>query len=247
MKCARPVLRYFGGKWRLAPWLISLMPKHATYVDPFCGAASVLFRKPPVERELLNDSSSSLIRYLRTVQNEGKKLAGEIRKTTITKSRWTKSLGSGLPLEMAIRSFHSIGTDGLWKNSGYRGHPIALAAWKTLPDAIRAAQERLRFVKISELDAFDVIRENDSAETFFYVDPPYVRATRSSSHVYEKEFSELDHSHLAGLLHGIVGKAMVSGYDCPLYGKLYAGWRTATHDALKDNAKKTKETVWMNY
>lgn len=33
----RPVLRYHGGKWRLAPRLVALMPRHRVYVEPFGG------------------------------------------------------------------------------------------------------------------------------------------------------------------------------------------------------------------
>jgi hypothetical protein len=29
----RPVLRYHGGKWRLAPWIIANLPAHRTYVE----------------------------------------------------------------------------------------------------------------------------------------------------------------------------------------------------------------------
>ncbi len=37
MSVKRPVLRYHGGKWKLAPWVIANMPKHRTYIEPFGG------------------------------------------------------------------------------------------------------------------------------------------------------------------------------------------------------------------
>lgn len=37
MKLRRPVLRYHGGKWKLAPWVVSFFPKHTVYVEPFGG------------------------------------------------------------------------------------------------------------------------------------------------------------------------------------------------------------------
>ena len=38
----RPALRYYGGKWNLAPWIISHFPKHLNYVEP-CGGAAMMF------------------------------------------------------------------------------------------------------------------------------------------------------------------------------------------------------------
>ena len=37
----RPVLRYHGGKWRLAPWIIAHLPVHRVYVEPFGGGGAV--------------------------------------------------------------------------------------------------------------------------------------------------------------------------------------------------------------
>lgn len=35
--CTRPAVRWFGGKWRLAPRLVKAMPPHRIYVEAFGG------------------------------------------------------------------------------------------------------------------------------------------------------------------------------------------------------------------
>lgn len=43
----RPVLKYPGSKWKMAEWIISLMPPHKSYLEPFFGSGAVFFKKEP--------------------------------------------------------------------------------------------------------------------------------------------------------------------------------------------------------
>lgn len=66
---SRPALRYHGGKWRLAPWIIRHLPPHRVYVEPFGGAASVLLRKPRAYSEVYNDQWGRVVDVFSVLRN----------------------------------------------------------------------------------------------------------------------------------------------------------------------------------
>src|SRR5207249_10102191 len=61
-------LSYIGGKNRLARQIISLLPEHITYVEPFAGGAQVLFHKQPSNVEVLNDLDFEVVNFFRVCQ-----------------------------------------------------------------------------------------------------------------------------------------------------------------------------------
>ncbi|GHU29428.1 hypothetical protein AGMMS50256_14300 [Betaproteobacteria bacterium] len=65
----RSAIRYFGGKWAIAPWVIEHMPDHETYVEPFGGGASILLCKPPAKLEIYNDLDSEIVGLFRVLQS----------------------------------------------------------------------------------------------------------------------------------------------------------------------------------
>lgn len=77
----RPVLRYFGSKWRLAPWIISHFPKHHGYVEPFGGGCNLLLRKPPSKVEVYNDLDGDVVNFFRVLREKMPELLRAIELT----------------------------------------------------------------------------------------------------------------------------------------------------------------------
>lgn len=68
---ARPIIPWPGGKRRLAKHILPLFDNaHTCYVEPFAGAAAMLFARPqPAPAEVLNDINHDLVNLYRVVQH----------------------------------------------------------------------------------------------------------------------------------------------------------------------------------
>jgi len=128
------------------------------------------------------------------------------------------------------------------------------SAWLSAVEGLREAHERLKRVVVLNQPALDVIRQQDGPETWFYLDPPYLHETRTSTDAYDFEMSRDEHVELLELLFEIHGKFTLSGYDNELYRDAaeILGWRTITRDvpnhASSGKVKERKiECLWMNH
>lgn len=260
----RPALRYHGGKWRIAKWIIKHIPAHRVYVEPFGGAASVLLQKPRSHTEVYNDLWGDVVNVFRVLRDPV--LALQLRQACeLTPFSRTEMLAcdepSDDPVESArrliFRSFSGFGSaaanslhkTGFRSNSRASGQAPAMD-WCTWPSVIPAFTERLRGVVIENRQADKLIIQHDSPDTVFYLDPPYVQSTRGMRRrnaSYAHELTDHDHTMLAAALANIEGTALISGYRCDLYDDLYGTWARTDRLAYADGAQKRTESLWIKY
>jgi DNA adenine methylase len=257
----RPILRYHGGKWKMAPWIIQFFPTHRVYVEPFAGGASVLLRKPQSKSEILNDVNSRLVNLFQVLRNPqmAAELEQQLRLTPFARAEQRQAIEHGPdPVEDARRlivlSYQSYsGRDCAGgRLSGFRDSlrtdgTSAAQDWGTLWEHVQSWAIRLRGVTITSDDYWDVMKRFDYGDTLFYCDPPYVRDSRGdATQAYGAEFTDGDHEHFLKRVKGLCGMVILSGYECPLYEEELSGWERQERDAKTLRNRKAKEVIWLN-
>ena len=250
----RPVLKYFGGKWKIAPWIVEHLPPHVTYVEPFGGAASVLMRKPRSSLEIYNDLDAEVVNVFRVLrcEKDAKELKRVVKLTPFAERELIDSY-EGEPTcrierarRVVVRSFM-----GLVNNSIHERHPYLHkrpAEWCNWPDHIERFTDRLQGVILVARPAIEVIKRWDSADTLFYVDPPYHPDSRVLRE-YNHELTAEDHTELAEVLHSCEGSVVMSGYKGATTN-LYNDWRSVSRKAVAAGGKQggvnRTELLWIN-
>jgi DNA adenine methylase len=267
MSITRPALRYHGGKYRLAPWILKFLPPHRVYVEPFGGGGSILLLKARAHAEIYNDLDDELNNYFRVARDCGEQLREALHMTPFSRKEFELAyIPSPDPVEQArrtvVRSFMGFGSGGAsGKSTGFRAnssrsHTTPAHDWCNYPDALPAITARLRGVTLECRDAADVVTQHDSLDTLIYADPPYVFSTRTRMEScpsygkwsgYRHEMTDDDHRRFAACLHQVRGMVVLSGYGCDLYDlELFKGWERHERAAMADGARKRTEVIWLN-
>lgn len=265
----RPLVRWHGGKWMIAPWILPFFPPHDTYTEAFGGGASLLLRKARARKaEIYNDLDETLIRLFKVLQDPAKaeRLVRLLQLTPYSEKefQWAYEHTDD-DVEAARRTlvrswmgYGSDGTAGVYK-TGFRSivnHAGKTPAgeWVNYVATIDRTIERIQGVMISCRDAYSVLEQYDTPETLHYVDPPYLPSTRSEGnrrrgagyHVYQHELSEEDHVKLLDFLMGLKGMVILSGYPSALYEQKLARWHKHCRRAYADGGAPRTEVLWIN-
>lgn len=262
----RPLLRWHGGKWLLAPWIIDYFGQHRVYVEPFGGAWSVGFRKPKALAEVWNDLDGELVNLFSVLRSHRSgELVAALRLTPFARDEFYRAYEiSDDPVERArrlvVRSFMGHGSDGAsglyrtgFRANSNRSGSTPAVDWVNLPDSLEHAVKRLAGVVIENRPAVQVMVSHDGPETLHYVDPPYLHETRSRAHrrsdnggVYRHELSDTEHADLLDALRQLKGMVILSGYPSDLYDQALSGWYRIDRKALAHGALKRTEVIWLN-
>lgn len=250
------MLKYPGGKWKIAPWIIEHFPEHKVYLEPYFGSGAVFFNKEPSYIETINDLDGNIVNLFRVCRSNPEELASAINLTPFARDEFFSCYEMDVsdPIERArrtiVRYHQSFGTSNSskhsWRNVQTYGGPRCASMWNYLPDTVVEVCERLKGAQIENTDAVTLIERYNSSDTLIYCDPPYLPNLRKKN-MYAKEMSETAHKDLLKALLKSKSKVIISGYDSSLYNDMLRGWRSEERDAIAQMGLHRTEKIWMNF
>ncbi|MGE0327859.1 MAG: XkdF-like putative serine protease domain-containing protein [Polyangiaceae bacterium] len=181
----------FGGSFRYAKRIVPLIPAHKTYVEPFAGAAAVLYAKEPSEREVLADASDDVVFLHRSVKAMTAQRVSELRDRfdwTVSETSFQKARDMQ-PKDDTSRFYKLVFTRTHARDCRPDGtHPAKQHLGATTnPEKYLKSAERLQKVRILRQDYLKTLKQFDGKDTFFFIDPPYPGEWYDKSNVIDLE------------------------------------------------------------
>lgn len=223
---ASPLVPWVGGKRRLAPQILPLLPEHGCYVEPFAGAAALFFAKAPVKVEVLNDVNGDLVCLYRVVQHHLDEFIRQFRWSLASRQvyAWLQETHPETltDIQRAARFFYlqKLGFGGKVDGQTFGTATTSPARLNLLrlEEDLSAVHLRLHQVFIEHLDWAACVERYDRPHTLFYLDPPYY-----GTEGYGVDFGLEQYDRMAELLRTMKGKAAVSVNDIPAMRQAFKG------------------------
>ena len=247
-----PALCWPGGKTKLKNRIISKIPEHKTYIEPFVGGGSVFFKKPLVEKNVINDKNKELIGFYKNLRDGNcKKLQEcdiptnekEFEKAKVNRKRSVCGfLGvnkRSYACDMKNPKFCKA--QSLPKNNP-KGGKI-----KFMKNACNRYQQKLKKTKILNQDYKTVIKKHDNKDSFIYLDPPFYESRKYSA-------GKVDPNEICDIVKKAKGKVMMSYNNHPEVRKACKGLKIKkvetnyeVQKATTGEGRKVKELLITNY
>ncbi|KIX14990.1 DNA adenine methylase [Dethiosulfatarculus sandiegensis] len=248
---------WLGGKYRLAKHIITSLPEHNCYVEPFCGAAWVLFTKEESKVEVLNDLNLDVINLYRVVQHHLEEFIRQFKWILVHRDEFSRLMrvppDTLTDIHRAVRFFY-LQRNGFGGKVPEAGSSFGYATTRApklnllrLEEELSAAHLRLSGVYLEHLPYSDVIRRYDKPWTVFYIDPPYWNC---EDYYGKGLFGKDDFLALASQLSVIKGKFIMSINDVPEIRETFKEFAfeevTLSYSVDKKNSCKANELLISN-
>lgn len=218
----RPPIKYIGSKSSSLGEILPYLPYRKIYCEPFGGSAAVLIARKPSPIEIYNDRYGGLVAFFKCLRDPVKSVLLEQLLQQFLYAReefiWCKKTWETCEsdVDRAARWYvmHQMSWGSAERNWG-RGKTAnqANSFFNNLPN-LKNISKRMRNVQVENQDWSKCLRDYDTEETVFYIDPPYIDAYEGT---YGHELSHNDHRLLLETIHEIMGYVAVSGFHNPLY------------------------------
>lgn len=234
---ARPIIKWAGGKWRLAPTLRRFMPpveRIRCYYEPFVGGAALFFHLQPADAQL-SDTNPELINLYTVVRDQLPALLDALQGHTNEPSHYYRVREQDptmLPdVERAARLIYLNKTcyNGLYRVNarGAFNVPFGRYAHPAICDTpnLTLASAALQGVALRLAD-YETALAKATAGDLIYFDPPYQPASKTASFTSytQTRFGPGEQRRLAGMMATLAARGcyvMQSNSDTPLIRELY--------------------------
>lgn len=251
------LLNYPGAKWGMAAQIVSLMPPHRSYLEPFFGSGAVLFNKPMSAIETVNDIDGDIVNFFRVLREHPDRLAEAISLTPYARdvfddahaNRGTDDFDRAYRFAIRSKMGHGFKTNqktGFKIDTYGRERSYCVCCWNRLPGDLLDAAKRLKSVQIENRPALDLIRKFNHDNVLIYADPPYLMETRKRKQ-YRYEMTEQDHLDLLDALKQHKGSVIISGYPSEMYDRELRGWSFIHRKSYNQNSDQRTEVLWCNF
>lgn len=211
-------ISYYGGKQSMLKHILPIIPEHRVYIEPFFGGGAVFWAKEESEVEIINDYNGMVVNFYQQLKSNFDELKTLIDSTPYSREVYKQAMVIYnnpyifSPVHKAwafwvgtIQGFSN--KIGSWRSSTQRSKESLLNFNKKAAFE-RSLSYRLEFVQIEHKNAVELIKKQDSPDSFFYVDPPYVDSNQGHYGGYTQEHFD----ELLEVLSSLKGKFLLSSY-----------------------------------
>jgi DNA adenine methylase len=201
-----------------------MIPEHRCYVEPFAGAAAVLFHKPPSDVEVLNDVNLDLVNLYRVVQHHLDELVRQFRWSLVSRTmfEWAKMQRPETltDVQRAARFYYlqrtAFGSKVVGQNFGVSPTVPPRLNLLRMEEELSHAHLRLARVLVEALPWQQICPRYDRPGTVFFCDPPYWDTVG-----YGVPFGLSEYKALARFMRSAAGKVLLTINDHPAMREVF--------------------------